>query len=487
MGGAFMSAHNYIEDFLTERYYRGDEDWYSLITRVSKFLGNNKKEILEFYFMMVEKNALPSSPILMNAGFDGFMSACSYLPVEDDLEGIMQTISKAVMIQKFGGGTGFNFSKLRPKGSHVKKTNGVASGPCSFIKMYDACSDVIKQGGKRRGANMALLHYKHPDIQEFLHMKDKKGITNFNLSVILDDEAFKDNSLIKKIAKRIWTHGEPGCIFWDRVLEDEPFAEGINPCGEIPLRAYESCVLGSINLYNHIDGKAIDHAKLARTTKTMVKLLNRVIDKNNYPYKEMKKAALKTRKIGLGIMGFADTLFRLGMLYGSDECLNFIDEIMGTITRAAFEVEEGNFSMFSIAPTGSISIIADVSSGIEPVFAFKYAMKREKGEYIIPNRTIRDMGLDEKSLPKHFKTAHELSPYDHIKVQAQFQKWVDQAISKTINLPAEITEDEIENLIRFAHDERCKGIAMFRDDCKRDSFLEEIKYPECDTGSCDAN
>jgi ribonucleoside-diphosphate reductase alpha chain len=523
----------HVKDFLKERYYRkGEENWSDLSMRVADALANDDTERREFYDMIVNMRGLPSSPVLMNAGSGGYLSACSYVPMEDSMQSIMTALFAMVQIQKDGGGTGFNFSKLREKGAPIS-SGGTSSGPIAFMEGINHWSIAVKQGGKRRGANMAIMSMNHPDIVEFINIKsDLNRLRAFNLSVQVDGRIFYDtkidtvspltntminetrtNNLLFLIASNIHDTGEPGVLFWDNInmMCRTPWLgrlEGINPCGEIPLYSWESCCLGSINLYEHVINGRIDYRMLERTTKTMVQLLNRVLDKNNYPLFQMREAALKTRKIGIGIMGFADMLLALDVVYGSEACMSLIDHIGITIRNAAEEAskelaladgpypawKEGyprlrNAQFLAIAPTGSISIIADVSSGIEPNPYWKYTINRDDNTpYHITNRYLRDFGMTDITNFgdfKHLVTAFDIPPKIHIDVQARWQMYIDQSISKTINLPKETSVNEIMDLIRYAYEQGCKGITMFRSGCRRDAFLrpEEVCV-ECDTGVC---
>ena len=518
-----------IESFLKERYYHQGEDWSGLCKRVAG-LGKDNKERCRIYNMIQSKQGIPSTPILMNAGrHRPFMSACSFIPVPDDLSGIMDAIKTMALIQKQGGGTGFNFSSLRPTDDIVRGTGGVASGPVSFMFGFNAVAEMVKQGGKRRGANMGLMSMNHPDILAFVKCKSTLGVLkNFNISVEADEilldtvehqiplvnprtkevtEHITNHKLLHEIAFQIWDTGEPGVIFKDNIEMGNPTPhlgefDGINPCGEVPLYDYESCVLGSVNLYAHIKDGDIDWDALEESVSTMVILLNRVIDNNVPPVPEMKEALTRTRRIGVGLMGFADVLFRFGMVYGSDRCISLVHRLTKFINTSAWRQSERmakaegdtpawvmgmprlrNVSLLSIAPTGSISRIADVSSGMEPVFALSYSLDREQGtELVVTCRAMRDMGLE---LPEPWmKTAREISPEDHIKVQAAFQKNIDQAISKTINLPKDTTVDDIKYYLRLAHASGLKGTTMFREGCRREAFLK-VSCVECDDGVCE--
>jgi ribonucleoside-diphosphate reductase alpha chain len=567
------------EDFLSERYYREGEDWYDLVTRVAKAHAKDDVEFLEYYNMINEFRGMPSSPILMNSGTDlGFLSACNLIPVEDDLGKIFDAIKSAGMIQKTGGGVGFNFTKLRPRGDKISKTGGTSSGVHGFLQGFDACSKMVKQGGKRRGANMGVLAMWHPDVLQWIYSKHAAGeIETFNLSVGITKELFEKSGnggiiefinprnkepydgidplrttedktfrvggilaseLLQRIAQEIWHNGEPGLLFWDTIQRgnNTPWLgniHGLNPCGEVPLYYWESCCLGSINLYNHLketsDGWKFDYDKITETTKTMTKLLNAVLDNNIYPFPQMKKAALKTRKIGIGVMGFADCIYRMGVEYGDRRCMHLINAVMGAIRTAAEDQSKKmarkdgaypawkkgfpkrrNANLLSIAPTGSISFISGVSSGIEPAYKIAYMMQRKErppmaviskgfmdllrqnGDSEIsddiltkiiqsdktPNELI-EAGLLDSDKYAHVVTSMEILPEIHIKVQASFQKFVDLAISKTINLPYNTTVEEIKRLIKKAYDSGCKGVTMFREGCYREAFLSEMKCQNC--------
>jgi ribonucleoside-diphosphate reductase alpha chain len=517
-----------IEAFLQERYYHQGEDWDGLCKRVAS-LGKDKTERRRIRNMIQSKRGIPSTPILMNAGRDRpFMSACSFIPIPDDLAGIMDAIKTMALIQKQGGGTGFNFSGLRPNGDIVQGTGGVASGPVSFMFGFNAVADMVKQGGKRRGANMGLMNTNHPDILAFVRCKSTLGVLkNFNISVEADETLLDtvehqiplinprtneatghitNHKLLHEIAFQIWDTGEPGVIFKDNIEAGNPTPhlgefDGINPCGEVPLYDYESCVLGSVNLYAHIKDGEMDWEALDESVSTMAILLNRVIDNNVPPVPEMSEALTRTRRIGLGLMGFADVLFRFGIIYGSEKCINLIHSIMSFINETAWRqsemlaMKEGvtpawtegmpilrNASLLSIAPTGSISRIADVSSGMEPVFALSYSLDREQGtEIVVTCRAMRDMGLE--SPAPWMRVSREISPEDHIKTQASFQAHIDQAISKTVNLQTETSVEDIKYYLRLAHASGLKGVTMFREGCRREGFLK-ASCVECDEGAC---
>ena len=470
-----------------------------------------------FYRMMTELDFLPNSPTLMNAGRPlGQLSACFVLPVADSMEDIFDAIKNAALIHKSGGGTGFSFSRLRAKGSTVNSTGGVASGPISFMKVFNAATEAVKQGGTRRGANMGILRVDHPDILEFITCKnDTKEITNFNISVGLTEafmeaaESGSEYELVDPASRRVtgrlnarevfeaivrsaWQTGEPGILFLDRLNKDNPCPgqgeiESTNPCGEQPLLPYEACNLGSINLVRHLrrteTGYVLDRAKLEQTIRTAVHFLDNVIEVNQYPLPEIDAMTKKTRKIGLGVMGFADMLLYLGIPYDSDEGVAMASQVMELVQTIGHQESQrlaqvrGPFPLFAesvyrdgaplrnatvttIAPTGTLSIIAGVSSGVEPVFAYAYYRNVMDNTHLIEtNQILRDklteLGLYSDELTRQiiehgslahvegipeavkrvFVCAHDVSPIWHVKMQAAFQQFTDNAVSKTVNFP----------------------------------------------------
>lgn len=507
----------------------------------------------EFLKVMTELEFLPNSPALMNAGTKlSQLSACFVIPVEDNIESIFDGVKDMAMIHKTGGGTGFNFSHLRPKGDIVMSTKGQASGPVSFMRIYDTAADVVKQGGRRRGANMAILNVNHPDIAEFIISKRYDIFKNFNLSVAVTDkfiEEVKKNGIWKLVNPRngkvvmkvkarelfdliienAYMTGDPGLIFIDEINKRHPLkklgmVEATNPCGEVPMLPYESCNLGSINLSKFVEAGQIDWSKLREVVRIGVHFLDNVIDINRYPLPEIEKVTLSNRKIGLGVMGFADMLIKLGIPYDSDEAVNTAEQVMRFITKEARQksielgAERGSFPNFNksefyrkyktlrnatcttVAPTGTISIIAGCSSGIEPLFAISFLRIVMEGtrmlevndmfEKIAKQKGFYDFGLMDKiaqegtiqrirEIPidvKHlFVTAHDIKPESHVKIQAAFQKYTDNAVSKTVNLRHTANEDDIKEVFLLAHKLRCKGITVYRDGSKKEQVLNIIK------------
>lgn len=505
----------------------------------------------EFLDVMTRLDFLPNSPTLMNAGRPlGQLSACFVLPVEDSMEGIFDSIKHAALIHKSGGGTGFSFSRLRGNGSSVHSTGGVASGPISFMKAFNAATEAVKQGGTRRGANMGILRVDHPDILEFINCKnDTTELTNFNLSVGITEvfmEAVNENGMyhlidphtgamtvklrarevFDKIVDSAWRTGEPGIVFLDRINTENPTPqlgeiESTNPCGEQPLLPYEACNLGSINLLNHliaVNGKyQVDEDKLAKTVNIAVRFLDDVIDVNLYPLPEIDKMTKSTRKIGLGVMGFADMLLKMGIPYNSKEGVAVASSVMkfissqGMVASRVLAAKRGPFPAYTgsiytglirnatvttIAPTGTLSIIAGVSSGVEPVFAYAYTNEVMDGDTLVETNPILRQALIEhgvcsddvlkavaeagtlahvsgvpSALKRVFVCAHDITPEWHIKMQAAFQQHTDNAVSKTVNFPGSATRDDVAEAYRLAYELGCKGITIYRDGSRDSQVL----------------
>ena len=503
------------ENVLRDRYYQpGETCWRDVAQRVADFIGNDKKSQDEYYIAINNLELIPNSPALMNAGSSNpQMSACFSVPVGDSKEEIFDAVKYAAIIHSSGGGTGFNFSSIRAKGSPVGGTGKVASGPISFMKVFNSATETIKQGGKRRGANLGSLDVHHPDIKEFIQCKSKEGeLSNFNISVILDDEFMQnpDPEVWNLIVEGNWRNGEPGILFKearerDNKRKDLGELSETNPCGETALLPWESCNLASINLMSCCDDGEFNWCKFEDLVRLGVRFLNDMIDKNLYPLPQIEEATKKTRKIGLGVMGFADLLIALGMRYGDDESLKFVDDLFDDMRDVAECESESiggnNAALLSIAPTGSISLFAGVSSGIEPNFGYVYNRSTwasgEKTtyrevhpmfedyltnhhitytndiiEHASKNGTLKGCPNMNAHMIPIFCTAKDISPMDHVRMQATIQKHVDQAISKTINCPAETTKEEISDLIKFAWESGCKGLTIYREGSRSDVVLE---------------
>ena len=508
-----------------------------------------------FYRMMTEFRFLPNSPTLMNAGRRlGQLAACFVLPVEDSMEGIFNSLKNAALIHKSGGGTGFSFSRLRPKKSRVGTTGGIASGPISFMKIFNTATEQVKQGGTRRGANMGILRVDHPDIKEFITCKNNnKELNNFNISVAVTDafmEAVnedrnydlidpRDNRKVAEassrdvyeiIVKQAWENGDPGVIFIDRINRDNPTPglgeiESTNPCGEQPLLPLEACNLGSINLAKYVIESqvdpAIDYEGLKDLIWWSVRFLDNTIDMSKYPLTEIDEMVKGNRKIGLGVMGFADMLYQLKIPYNSEKALEIAEEVMSFVQKesheaskylaeergifpnyekSVFKGKEGcryrNATTTTIAPTGTLSIIADCSSGIEPLFALSFVRRvmdndellevnpcfetvaKERGFYshelmdrIAKKGSIREMNEIPDDVREIFVTAHDVNPEWHIRMQAAFQKYTDNAVSKTVNLPMDATVDDVSNVYNLAYKLGCKGVTIYRDGSKENQVL----------------
>jgi ribonucleoside-diphosphate reductase alpha chain len=565
---------NYAKSVLKKRYLKKDqqgnvlESQEEMLQRVAAHVasgdrgGEDSREIQKtrdkFFKMMANLWFLPNSPTLMNAGNRlGQLAACFVLPVEDSMESIFDAVKHTAIIHKSGGGTGFSFSHIRPADDIVSSTRGVSSGPLSFMNVFDVATEAVKQGGTRRGANMGVLRVDHPDIQSFITAKNDGGkLTNFNLSVAVTQQFLealdngsdydlinpRDGKAVKRasaakifdlICASAWKGGEPGIIFIDRINQSNPtpqlgWLDATNPCGEQPLLPYESCTLGSINLSRMATSRGVMTTRLKRTVHAAVHFLDNVIEVNQYPLPQIAAASRQTRKIGLGVMGFADMLIRLNIPYDSQEAVDQAESVMALIHKEARSASmalgkrRGNFPAYgksvfnrpktphmrnatvtTIAPTGTISLLAGTSSGIEPLYSVSQArqglanrsladihplflkfVKREglySAELI---KTVRERGSIQtiealpRSLRRMFRTAHDISPHWHVNLQAAFQKHTDNAVSKTVNFPASGTQGDIAETFLAAARQGCKGITVYRDGSRQNQVLQ--------TGSIDS-
>ncbi len=504
-----------------------------------------------FYNVMSRLEFIPNSPAIMNAGTRvGQLSACFVLPVGDSIKKIFDTVKHMAVIHQSGGGTGFSFSHLRPRGDVVKSTHGIASGPVSFMRVFDTAADVIKQGGRRRGANMGILNADHPDILEFIRSKSKEGtLSNFNISVAVTDDfmrradsqepydlvnprtgevvrSLRANDVLHLLVTMAWSTGDPGVVFIDEINRANPtpkvgIIESTNPCGEQPLLPYESCVLGSINLSRFVSNSDVDWGRLGEVVDTSMHFLDNVIDVNRYPLRQIARVTYANRKVGLGVMGFAEMLIQLGIQYDSNDALKMGEKVMSFISdkahKKSIEMGEtrGSFPNFedsiwrkkgfkhmrnatttTVAPTGTISIIAGCSSGIEPLFAVSFIRNvlegtkllevnplfekraKENGLYsqdlmmdIAKKGSIQEIEGVPSDLKKMFITALDIAPEWHVKMQAAFQKYVDNAVSKTVNLPHDASIEDVSDIYHLAHKLKCKGITVYRYGSKSEQVL----------------
>jgi ribonucleoside-diphosphate reductase alpha chain len=530
------------------------------ISKVDESYGGNAAEGERIFYSMLSKlEFIPNTPTLFNAGTPiGQLSACFVLPVEDSLEGIFEAVKNMALIEQTGGGVGFDFSRLRPKGDIVGSTKGVASGPVSFMRVFDTATEVIKAGGKRRGAMMAILRVDHPDILEFITAKQNpQSLSNFNVSVAVTDDflaalegdreywllnprnkekvkALKAKEVWGAITQAAWATGDPGVVFIDEINRHNPTPqvgriESTNPCGEQPLLPYESCNLGSINLSKMVEGRQIDWEKLRVTTRNAVHFLDNVVDANVYPLKEITEITRANRKIGLGVMGFADMLIMLKVPYNSEKALQIGEQTMEFIENEAHNkcaeiaAERGSFQNFNgsiwknryktfrnatvttVAPTGTISIIAGCSSGIEPLFAVSFMRNvlngsrlfetnalfeetaKERGFYsgklleeVARTGSVQNIDSVPDDVKELFVTALDIDPVWHVKMQAVFQKSTDNAVSKTVNLPNKSKVEDVRQIYELAWKLKCKGVTVFRYGSKPEQvlYIGEIKTKE---------
>jgi ribonucleoside-diphosphate reductase alpha chain len=538
------------------------------IAKTDKTFGENELETEKtFYKMMTRLEFLPNTPTLFNAGTDiGQLSACFVLPIPDSLDGVFTSLKNMALIEQTGGGVGFNFSTLRPKGDLVKSTMGVASGPVSFMRVFDAATEVIKAGGKRRGAMMGILRVDHPDVLEFIVAKQNPALlSNFNVSVGVTDDFMeaaaldesywlvnpRNNKKVKQLkarelwnlmARSAWASGDPGVVFIDEINRHNPTPEvgqieSTNPCGEQPLLPYESCNLGSINLSRMVEGNEVNWDRLRETVRNAVHFLDNVVDANVYPLKETAEITRANRKIGLGVMGFADMLILLGVPYNSEKALKLAEQVMRFINEEAHkksrEIAEirGSFPNFdrsvwrdkysafrnatvtTIAPTGTISIIAGCSSGIEPLFAVSFMRNVLGGSRLFETnvlfeetakvrgfysaklleevaRTGSVKGIDgvPDDVKRLFVTALDIDPVWHVKMQAAFQRFTDNAVSKTVNLPFEAEVEDVREIYDLAWQLKCKGVTVFRYGSKPEQvlYIGEIRTKESKFVSADS-
>ncbi|MDE4908258.1 adenosylcobalamin-dependent ribonucleoside-diphosphate reductase [Methanogenium marinum] len=548
-----------IDSILSARYLRnGETTFEDVCRRVAAALGNDEAETAAYFEEMESLRFLPNSPTLMNAGTEiNQLSACFTLRVDDSLPEIFDALKWGALIHKSGGGTGYNFSNIRPKDAPVLSTEGVASGPVSFMNIFNEATEVIKQGGRRRGANMGILNVWHPDILDFIRSKTEEGkVKNFNISVMMNDafmelvergemekvwmthpysgEEITVGDIWNAVIDGIWKNGEPGVLFYDEINRRNPTPllgdiDTTNPCGEQPLLHFESCVLGSINLSKFVENGKINEEQLKKTARIGTRFLDAVIDNNSFPIPQIKEATEKTRKTGLGLMGVHDALLLLGIPYDTEEGRAFCEQMMELVTttaveeshriaeeRGVFPAWEGsiwgkktmrNAALTTIAPTGTISLMANCSSGIEPVFSFAYTRNntvnksfeilhpifaaelrrvlatpgkssdecdrqvREVIEHVHKTGTVQDLGWLPESFRRVFRTAMDIGWKDHIMMQAVFQKHVHASISKTINMPEEATKDDMAAAVMMAWKNGIKGMTIYRTGSRNEVVL----------------
>jgi ribonucleoside-diphosphate reductase alpha chain len=559
-----MRIHPNLEETMRKQYYQPGEDVEDMLWRVARYVAGAERNYgwseerveklaKEYYRTLSAGDWMCSSPFLMNAGTKTpMLSACFVLGLEDTMESIFDTLKEAALVHKFGGGTGFDFSNLRAEGASISTTGGYSSGPLSFLTIYDAESGAVKQGGRRRAANMGALLINHPDIEKFIDAKiDKTKFNNFNFSVIVPDwfmeavekdlyyalldkqkrvvKTIKAAEIFDKIVKNNWESGEPGILFLDNINRDNPLRHlgditVTNPCGEVPLLPYEACTIASLNLDNSVTNGVVNWKWIESTTRLVVRFLDSSIDVNEFPLGKIKAGVERTRKIGLGIMGLHGMLIQLGIPYNSNEALEMTEKVISTINTIALDesvnlckekgkplgwhgsyyeergIEVRNLTRLSIAPTGTISMIVNSSSsGCEPIFAVVYERTTRDKKYVWVNSMFEKIAKEEgfwseeliqkiidnngrvTGIPevpikyqKLFVTAGEIDPEFHVRMQATLQKWVDNGISKTVNMPHNATIDDVKRVYMLAWKLGCKGITIYRDG-SREGVLNTIK------------
>ena len=503
---------------LKSRYLREGETPYERFRSVAEHVASAEAPARrvefanKFFDVMSNLEFLPNTPCIANAGRDrGQLNACFVLPVADALsteedDGIMDTARNAALIHQSGGGTGFDFSRIRPMGAAVASSNGIASGPVSFLRLYDAVTETIKQGGIRRGANMGILRVDHPDIGDFIRAKtDEHSLNNFNISVAVTDafmEKVRDGDTLSRdlwsrIYNAAWLFGDPGLFFIDTANRDNPLGpdypiRATNPCGEIPMPDWDACNLGSINLAAFVEGGQFDYFRFEQTVRLGIRFLDNVVSVNAVPVPGIQAFTQQTRRLGLGIMGWADFLNELGVAYDSDEALLWVTRI-GTVMRMVADSTSEylaamrgsyplspdglyrNVARLSIAPTGSISTIADCSPGIEPDFSAEY-------DRVVAIGTLREKKKHAES--KTFRTAHDIDPAWHVRHQAAWQGYVDNGVSKTVNMRRESTPDDVRAVYELAFTLGCKGITIYRDGSRSEQVYRRIQCAIGADGDC---
>jgi ribonucleoside-diphosphate reductase alpha chain len=541
-------SENIVDAVIAARYLnKGERCWEDVCMRVATFVGNDDYQVKAFYDLILNAKFLPNSPTLMNAGTPiGQLSACFVLPVEDDMTGIFDAVKWTAMIHKSGGGTGFNFSKLRAEGSIVGSTNGVASGPISFMKVFNEATETVKQGGKRRGANMGILNCTHPDVKKFIVSKKTEGqLANFNFSVMVTDDFMEkvldmgytgeEKEIFELMIDNQWNNGEPSFLFHGNINK-KPLTPSLgpidatNPCGEQPLYPFESCNLGSIDLSKFVDDSGqFDYSSLQDTVVLAVQFLDNIIDKNNFPLPQIEKATKRTRKIGLGVMGFHDALIKMGVPYDSKRAVEIANSIMENIQTVALDASEQlgaeyglapyyeqypdsiddrrrNVALTCIAPTGSISILAKCWSGIEPAIwvmqrcntvgksffvvhpLFEKMLREEADERGIDEAGIQKAITDvhasgsievidwlPKKIKRLYKSAFDLTWKQHLDIVVAFQKHCDAAVSKTVNMPATSTKQDFKDAVVYAWKNGLKGVTLYRTGSRQDEVLTLAK------------